>query len=39
MKEIVAKWNNDYFKGDLSQVCLNELDQIDDGDRELVNFV
>lgn len=39
MKEIVARWNEDYFGRKLSQACLEEFDQIDTQDRELVNFV
>lgn len=39
MKEIIAGWNRDYFGGELSQACLEELDQIDAENRELVDCV
>ncbi|MGD0309349.1 MAG: hypothetical protein ABSC02_08670 [Acidobacteriota bacterium] len=39
MKEIVARWNRQYFDGELSDECLREIDQIDENDRELVQFI
>ena len=39
MKEIITKWNNGYFGGQLSQAVLKEFDQIDADDRELLGFV
>ena len=39
MKEIITKWNNGYFGGQLSQAVLEGFDQIDADDRELLEFV
>jgi hypothetical protein len=38
MKEVVRRWNEEYFDGGLSQECLDILDQIDSGNRELLDF-
>lgn len=39
MKEIIAKWNTDYYVGELSQACLEELDKIDTDNCELMEFL
>jgi SAM-dependent methyltransferase len=39
MKEIVVKWNREYFDGKLSLACLEELDKTDDKNRELVELI
>jgi hypothetical protein len=39
MKEIVVKWNREYFDGKLSLACLEELNKTDDKNRELVELI
>jgi hypothetical protein len=39
MKEIVVKWNREYFDSKLSLACLEELDKTDDKNRELLELI